>query len=208
MDILLIFIKTPVLGSVKTRLATTIGDEKALVVYQKLLELTRCAALNSEAENWVYYSTEIVKNDLFSTPEFKKKRQLQTPDLGERMKSAFADAFAAGAKRVVIIGSDCPELTSIHLWSMFDALQNVALTICPTEDGGYAALGMREFMPELFDNIEWSTNRVYTKTIEHFTNITKQNAKSPYFCSLNRLRDLDDYDDYLYYQKTSYNVTF
>ncbi len=201
MDILLVFIKNPIKGKVKTRLAATIGDQQALLIYQKLLMVTKMLAEESGVCNWVYYSDEIIENDIFSTGDFIKKKQLQTPDLGARMKAAFEDAFAAGAKKTVIIGSDCPELTPTYLHEMFAALDNAGMSICPTEDGGYAALGLCQVFNTLFEGIEWSTQHVFKETIHHFI---QANTNLPYFCTQISLRDIDTYEDYQYY-KEKYN---
>ena len=110
MNTLLVFIRNPQPGKVKTRLARTVGDEEALRIYHILLERTRTAALGVQAERWLFYSDFIDKNDDWPEADFSKKMQTNG-DLGGRMEQAFRTAFEAGAKKAVIIGSDCPELT-------------------------------------------------------------------------------------------------
>ena len=143
MNILLLFIKNPRLGYVKTRLAASVGNEAALQIYHILLEKTREAALGSEAERWLWYSDEIPENDDWSANLFNKKLQ-PGGDLGNRMSGAFNAAFEAGAQKVVIIGSDCPEVTGELLEEAFDQLASNDVVIGPTFDGGYYLLGMSQ----------------------------------------------------------------
>lgn len=197
-DILLIFIKNPILGKVKTRLAKDLGDEKALQVYEALLEMTRKTVRCSGVENWLYYSDFIDENDGFEVASFCKKRQIQSLNLGCRMKDAFKEAFDAGAQRVVIIGSDCPELTQAHIDDLFCSLRKNKLAICPAQDGGYIALGMSAFLPTLFEGIDWSNEYVFEQTLERYK---QQVGSLSGVVSLKPLRDLDDYADWHYHTK-------
>ena len=108
---LIIFIKNPVLGKVKTRLAKYIGDRSALQIYLSLLKHT--FKITKELEDVVkvvYYSDVVEEDDMWISTSFGKSLQ-EGNDLGMRMKNAFQTAFNEGAERVVIIGSDCFELT-------------------------------------------------------------------------------------------------
>lgn len=164
MQILLLFIKNPVLGHVKTRLAATTGKEKALEIYQFLLGKTKAAALEANADRWLWYSQSVVADDEWLAKDFTKKQQPEG-DLGERMAAAFREAFEAGAERVVIIGSDCPEVTGQLIDESFDRLKSgVNVVLGPTFDGGYYLLGMDRFYPSLFENINWSTETVLAET--------------------------------------------
>lgn len=162
---LLIFIRNPQLGKVKTRLARTVGDTEALRVYQILLEKTRVAAQGVQAERWLFYSDFVEKNDAWPEADFSKKKQADG-DLGQRMEQAFRTAFEAGASKAVIIGSDCPELTGEMLQKAFDALDEADFVLGPAPDGGYYLLGMKRLEPAVFRGIEWSTERVRTLTLE------------------------------------------
>ncbi len=164
MRILLIFIKNPRPGYVKTRLARTVGDAEALRIYHILLNKTREAATGTDAERWLCYSDEATENDEWPSAQFRKSVQ-QPGDLGERMAGAFERAFEAGADRVVIIGSDCPELTPALLTKAFDALSTHDFVLGPTFDGGYYLLGMRAFNPSVFHEVAWSTEAVLPTTL-------------------------------------------
>lgn len=162
--VLLIFIRNPQPGKVKTRLARTVGDDEALRIYRILLEKTRLAASNVAASRWVLYSDFMDEQDQWPAADFHKMVQ-QPGDLGERMAQAFQAAFAAGARQVAIIGSDCPDLTGGVLEQAFTALDTADNVIGPVPDGGYYLLGMRIFDPSLFSNIEWSTQTVRSITL-------------------------------------------
>ncbi len=162
--ILLIFIKNPRLGHVKTRLARTVGDEAALHIYQRLLEKTRLAALSAPLRRLLFYSEQINTEDAWDTSVFEKRVQTEG-DLGARMQHAFEQAFELGAEKVAIIGSDCPELTPAILQSAFDLLDQHDFVLGPTPDGGYYLLGMKQMESAVFQDIAWSTEHVLSQTI-------------------------------------------
>ena len=148
---LIIFIKNPQLGKVKTRLAKTVGDEKALEIYLKLSKITRenCQILWRDAsilrglsniQPYVFYSDFINTNDDWSNDIFKKAVQ-SGEDLGDRMSNAFLFILKNHAK-ACIIGSDCPTLSVAILKSAFDVLDNHDFVVGPSTDGGYYLLGM------------------------------------------------------------------
>lgn len=184
-DLLLIFVKNPEAGKVKTRLSKTVGRDKALAVYQKLLAYTRNVASPVEADKQVWYSRYIDVNDQWDPKQYSKVIQ-QGKDLGERMKYAFAEAFRNGYKKVVIIGSDCAELSSGIIEQAFDSLGKQDVVVGPSVDGGYYLLGMKRLHPNLFEDIEWSTPVVLSKTLER----VKQER-----LGLHLLPELNDVDD-------------
>ncbi len=186
--ILLIFIRNPHLGKVKTRLARTMGDVEALRIYNLLLDRTRRAAQGVSAERWLYYSDFIPEKDEWPEPDFYKK--IQHPgDLGERMEASFREAFAAGASKAIIIGSDCPELSGELLLQAFDALDHADFVIGPTPDGGYYLLGMKQLESSVFHGIEWSTETVRSTTVE------KIRAAGLSCAEMRVLSDLDTEED-------------
>jgi glycosyltransferase A (GT-A) superfamily protein (DUF2064 family) len=109
---LIIFVKNEEAGRTKTRLAATIGDDAALEAYRKLLAYTFNQTKDLDAEKEVWYSRFKAEGDIWSRGDFSKKVQLGE-DLGDRMANAFRDSFHQKKfEKVVIIGSDCAELTS------------------------------------------------------------------------------------------------
>ena len=87
-------------------------------------------------------------------------------DLGDRMACAFQTAFAKGVERVVMIGSDCPQLDADRLLQAFRSLQTHDLVLGEATDGGYYLIGLRQFVADLFVGIDWSTERVLAQTLE------------------------------------------
>ncbi|WKN32770.1 TIGR04282 family arsenosugar biosynthesis glycosyltransferase [Porifericola rhodea] len=162
---LIIFVKKPEIGKVKTRLAATVGDEKALEVYQQLLERTFAITHVLPQEKVVYYTPEIVHHDLWNEAYFLKALQVEGT-LGERMKQAFAERFEAGYQKVCIIGSDCYQLSTEIVEQAFAALETQDVVIGPSTDGGYYLLGMNKLHAALFQDKAWSTDKVLEQTID------------------------------------------
>lgn len=183
----MIFIKNPILGKVKTRLAKDLGDSQAVEYYKKLLALTRSAAQNTDVEKWLWYGDFINNEDHWNSNIFSKKLQ-EGDDLGQRMERAFELAFSEGYKNVVIIGSDCPEISSEILEQAFTTLDSNDAVIGPANDGGYYLLGMTKML-HLFEEVDWSTERVLDQTEKH---LKKAEAK---YHLLQELTDLDTVED-------------
>ena len=163
--VLLIFTKNPEKGQVKTRLAQTVGEEKAMAVYQRLLHLTKSVAGQVDADRQVWYSRYINHEDLWTGEEYTKHKQ-QGVDLGQRMKEAFRQAFAEGYQKAVIIGSDCAEIKPEMIRQAYRRLDENDTVIGPARDGGYYLLGMADYYPDLFDLERWSHSSVFTETVQ------------------------------------------
>lgn len=162
---LIIFQKNAVLGKVKTRLGVSIGDEKALEVYQWLTAYTHEQAKGLKVDKFLFYSEFIPEHSPGDLLGYQFEIQSGN-NLGDRMSNAFAFLFAKGYKNVVIIGTDCPYLKTDDLNKAFLNFSQADLVIGPAMDGGYYLLGMSQFMPEIFKNIPWSTSQVLDKTLE------------------------------------------
>ena len=185
---LLIFVKNPMPGTVKTRIAYTVGNERAVAVYRHLLAYTQQITRMLPWKRVVYYGDFINTTDGWS--EYQKFQQTGA-DLGERMLNAFAEQFAAGAKRVVIIGSDCLQIKPDHLKQAFRALDTVDVVLGPATDGGYYLLGMKQLHPFLFQDKPWSQPTLLTQTLN---NLNQNNLS----CTLlEELTDIDEWDDYV-----------
>jgi uncharacterized protein len=184
----IIFVRHPEKGKVKTRLAATMGDEKALAVYKLLLQHTYSLIQNGKIPVYVYYADEMVQDDLWQGAFIIKKQQSQG-DLGNRMSNAFSEVFAAGHQKAVIIGSDCYELTASVIIAAFNALEENDAVIGPATDGGYYLLGLKKLIPAVFEDIVWSTNTVKDETVR----IIQENNCS--FSLLQMLTDVDEEKD-------------
>jgi rSAM/selenodomain-associated transferase 1 len=186
----LVFVRAPEAGRVKTRLAAALGAEGALRVYRRLAEHTLREARALGGEVRVHFTpadagTE-VRAWLGDGPRYLPQ---SAGGLGTRMEAAFRAAFEDGADRVVIIGSDLPELSAALLRRAFDALESHAAVLGPARDGGYYLLGMRTMIDGLFDGIPWSTDEVLARTLERLGAAGIQPAL------LDSLSDVDEVDD-------------
>lgn len=185
---LIIFVKNPIKGNVKTRLAITIGDEEALEVYKKLLKHTLAIIAKTDTEKHVFYADFINKDDLWNGCN---KVLQQGNDLGERMKNAFQEIFQNGfLHKAIIIGSDCAMLNEQHIQLAFEKLDSHDVVIGPAQDGGYYLLGMKALQPFLFEEMPWSTSDLLNLTIK------KCNENKLGVFELPQLSDLDNNKDW------------
>lgn len=185
-ELLLIFTRNPELGKCKTRLASTIGEQAALEIYQFLLEHTLSITKDISATKYVYYSEEIWQDDIWPTETYTKKLQ-QGNDLGKRMHNAFEEGFAKGFEKIIIIGSDMYHLAQADLERAFDFLETNDFVVGPAQDGGYYLLGMKRLLPPLFKNKSWGTENVLKDTLN--------DLKNEQIALLDMRNDVDLYDD-------------
>jgi rSAM/selenodomain-associated transferase 1 len=188
-NLLIIFYRNPELGKVKTRLAKTLGDEKALAIYLKLSSHTRAITENLAIDKVVYYSNFVDTEDVWPNTTFQKKLQ-NGNDLGEKMNNAFVEGFQSGYERVCIIGTDCLELSKDIIQQAFDQLVCYDAVIGPAKDGGYYLLGMKKPMPELFKNKAWSSDTVATDTIQNFKDLSLSYAQLAVLTDVDEEKDL------------------
>lgn len=196
---LIIFVKNKIEGKVKTRLAAGIGQQKAMEVYDKLLDHTHLASRCLTCEKTVYFSEFIEKEGIWADGNFALALQ-RGRELGERMYQAFDSQFAKGAERVCIIGSDTFEITPEIIRSAFEALKENDVVIGPAQDGGYYLLGMKELQPELFQHKSWSTESVLDQTISDLDRLHLRYSLLP------ELNDIDRKEDWLEYQRRNQAV--
>ncbi len=182
--ILIIFYRNPAPGAVKTRLAATMGNEKALDIYKKLALHTRDITSALAMDKVVYYSDFIDNHDIWPPSSYSKALQ-RGVDLGERMKQAFHECFERGYNRVCIAGTDCLELDTETIERAFQSLELADVVIGPARDGGYYLLGTRRFFPQLFHDKKWSTSNVFENTIHDLRTLGLSHAQ------LQTLSDVD-----------------
>ncbi len=181
---LIIFVRNPVLGKVKSRLAATLGEEKALDIYKTLLTHTHSISKNLNADKFIFYEDFLNEDDIWENNIYGKFLQ-EGNTLGERMKNSFGILFSAGYQQIIIIGSDCYDLTINILNEAYKALSKNEVVIGPSLDGGYYLLGMSKFISDLFDNKKWSSETVYADTVNQITRLNYS------FYSLVMLNDVD-----------------
>lgn len=202
---IIVFLKYPRIGEVKTRLAASIGQEIASHIYKNLCEITfeQCLLFRER------YDTDI---QLFCTPDKDLRKVMEWTNnnfiykcqkgnsLGERLHHAFEEVHNEGYHKYMVIGTDAPEISADILEHALHALDDHDYILGKADDGGYYALGMKEFSPHVFENIKWSTDTVYkmTKNIMHSMN--KKVCTLPFV-----LNDIDSEGDLLLLQKR--NIT-
>jgi len=189
---LLIFIKNPMLGKAKTRLAATVGDEEALRIYKELLRHTREVTTAVDAQRYLFYCHFIDINDDWKANDFQKRLQING-DLGSKMADGFRTVFQAHHQKVVIVGSDCASLTPEIVRQAFVQLDSTDFVIGPADDGGYYLLGMKTLTEQVFQNIEWSTEQVFSSTVKII------NALNKTYSLLPTLSDIDYEEDWKKY---------
>lgn len=162
---MIIFVKAPRPGSVKTRIAKTTGPDRACTIYRELVGvvLERCSSIQN-VELW-YSPADALDEIKPWLRESWKGQEQGTGDLGLRLERAFASAFASGAERVVIIGSDCPEIRSGDVRQAWKELKSHDVVIGPAVDGGYWLIGLKVTHAELFREIPWSSDQVLAQTL-------------------------------------------
>ena len=182
---LIIFVKAPRPGKVKTRLAAGLGEAAACAAYCRMVAVLRerLASLTAvslcfspadaaeEVRPWLHPGWELVPQS--------------AGDLGERLHQAFAGALGRGDQRVVVIGSDSPTITQSDIELALEALDSHDLVLGPALDGGYWLIGLRQLQPRLFHNMTWSTPTVLRETLERAGTAG---------LSVKLLRELDDID--------------
>ncbi len=185
---IILFVRNPESGKVKTRLASEIGDTAALKVYIQLLKHTHAITCDLPHDKFVFYTDSINQADIWEAEYYFKRLQVGN-DLGERMQNAFQLLCDTGYERIVIIGSDCPGLTFQLIEKAFDLLDSANVVLGPATDGGYYLLGMTFMIEELFKNKNWSTSSVLTDSL---TSLTK---KGIHYSLLPVLQDIDTKED-------------
>ncbi len=193
---LIVFVKNKELGKVKTRLAKTIGNEKALFVYKVLLQHTYKETSKVAAIRKVYYNNYIDSNDEFESDLFEKRIQ-SIGDLGIKMYSGFKDAFGESAEKVILIGSDCYEITSDIITNAFATLDHSDFVLGPAYDGGYYLIGMKQLNRSVFENMTWSTENVLLDTLLQIKKMGKSHTLLPTLNDIDEEKDLGELKNFL-----------
>jgi len=184
--LIMVFVRNPELGRVKTRLAKSIGDQAALETYKILSKHTSKIISEIDSDQLIFYSDKIQDNDIWTATNCKK--QIQTKgDLGQKMLAAFQYGFSLGYQKILIIGSDLYSLRPKHIESAFEQLENYDVVIGPALDGGYYLLGLNFIIPKIFKQKQWSTSSVLKETLSDLKEFNV-NLLEP-------LNDIDTYED-------------
>jgi len=189
--VIALFVKAPIPGRVKTRLARDIGDAAACSIYRRLADHTvdqiqaggfpLALFFDGDEEllpgNWKQHARLCIRQ--------------QGDDLGQRMAAAFCCLFTEGMKQVVLIGSDIPGIDASYLKQAFNLLDSHDLVIGPALDGGYCLIGFNRHSctSTVFQQIPWSTDQVLKRTL------AAAESSGLSIGMLPALRDIDTLDD-------------
>ncbi len=187
-ETLLVFLRHPSPGAVKTRLIPALGPDGAARLYRRIADRVLGEARGLHRADlrriaWAAPAEQIAAMRTWVGPEFECRAQAQG-DLGRRLSTAFGAAFAEGAQSVVAIGTDCPWVTARLLADAFDALRAHDAVLGPALDGGYYLLGLARLLP-VFESIPWSTPETAAVTLAR---LAKSGARTR---ELPPLRDID-----------------
>lgn len=200
---LLFFVKKPERGKVKSRLAAVIGGDSAVRLYKNLV-----AQMLSTLREGTFplYICFFPKNAQKPIKNWLGREYCYLPqngtDLGERMRNGFMEAFEMGFKRVVLIGSDIPDLPLELIEEAFTSLHKNDVVIGPAFDGGYYLIGFKDktFSPQVFEGIAWGTQNVFDETMKKLKRFRRVVHTLPY------QRDIDTVEDLMHLDKrTSVN---
>lgn len=179
-------------GGVKTRLAAAIGGPAAARVHQACVH-TLITRFNRTADRCVLCFTPAEREREFAAiagPAWQVQPQC-AGDLGQRMRHYFEMSFAAGVESAVLIGSDSPTLPIAYVEKAFDHLAELPVVLGPSDDGGYYLIGLSGEVPDIFQDIDWSTSEVWRQTVGRL-----QAAGQSYY-ELPPWYDVDTVDDVL-----------
>jgi hypothetical protein len=167
-DLLLVFLKQPRPGAVKTRLARSLGPGAAAELYRSLAEevVRRTLPRSGEFGRRLCFTPAEARAEIEAWFPGEELRPQEGADLGERMARAVGGAFQGGAARVAVIGTDVPRVSRQIVLEAFRALGEADVVLGPARDGGYYLLALARPEPRLFPGIAWSTPSVLAATVE------------------------------------------
>ena len=192
-DRLIIFVKWPEKGRVKTRLSAAFGEEAVLEIYRCFVEDIIGTVKRSGFRLLIAYYPEDAGEKIAVWLGDDNDYILQVgADLGAKMSNAFRLVFERGVSRAVLIGSDFPDLPAEIISDAFSALKSEHAVIGPAKDGGYYLIGFRldTFSSEVFDGIPWSTAEVLERTMSIFTREGLDVHQLPFWRDIDRPEDI------------------
>jgi rSAM/selenodomain-associated transferase 1 len=167
-SIVLLFIKAPIKGRVKSRLAADVGEEAALEFYKNfVLDSIETAKRSAHPFRICFYppaGEDVVTAWLGQQYSYLTQ---EGNNLGVRMENAFRRVFSEGFTSALLIGSDIPDLPTAVIPKAFEALEKNDVVIGPAADGGYYLVGLNNnsFRPRIFQEIAWGTHAVFRETM-------------------------------------------
>lgn len=166
-ECVLLFVKSPEKGMVKSRLAKDIDEDIVLSLYRLfVLDLLKTLGETGYPLKICFFPPDAFGKVSAWLGKGYAYMPQDGKDLGERMKNAFLETFSRGFTRVLLIGSDIPDLTRTTVDEAFD-LEHFDAVIGPSYDGGYYLIGFKQsaFTSAVFKNIEWGSDMVFRETM-------------------------------------------
>jgi len=198
---LLVFARLPELGKVKTRLASSLGDERALAVYEAMLRdlLQSIGASTTETEiEIVWAPTAAATGEKLRRAFGERNLAMQTgTTLGDRLAMAFSERFFFQAtQKIIAIGVDDPRLSRETIDHAFALLDSCEWVLGPATDGGYYLIGCRAgaFDPSVFADIEWGSEKVLAATLQKIRDLGTTVAILPMRSDIDTAEDLERYE--------------
>jgi len=189
---ILLFVKYPENGGVKTRLAKSIGDAVAVSLYKCFVEDILSSLQGINAHIWICYYPEIARDDMAVWLGSRYVYVLQKGEnLGKRIQHCFKRSFDKGFEKTIVLASDIPEISENIINKAFECLEYKDAVIGPSYDGGYYLLGFnkKSYATQIFDDISWSTNLVYEETLG------KIEVYKLGYSVLDKINDMDTIED-------------
>ena len=192
----ILFVKYPEKGKVKSRLAVYLTDDLAAGLYENFVRDIITTLEKCSFSFRIYFYPPEKEDEIKKLWGENYQYAAQSgADLGERMKNAFLQEFAADFKLVVLIGSDCPDLPAEIIEESFSALENGCRSVIgPSVDGGFYLVGFRKgaFCPDIFSGVQWGGASVLEKTMNILRSKEHQLTILPKWRDIDRRDDLDD----------------
>ncbi len=199
-ETLVIFTRYPEAGKTKTRMISALGADGAAKLQQEMTEHTLNTAKKLKFCHDLAIEVHFVGGNKQSMTAWLGQEIKYIPqvsgDLGYRMHSAFKHTFSLDNQRVVIIGTDCPDLNQVILKDAFDSLHKQDLVLGRAQDGGYYLIGLNHPIPQLFENINWGTEQVLTQTQAIAQQLNLKVNYLPYLSDVDRPEDLAIWQKY------------
>ena len=194
MKALIVFVKTPVKGNVKTRLQPDLAEEKIVELYKSFITeiISKCLRLKGMD---MFVGCAPTKNN-----DFLKKLSLtyniktfnqRGSNLGEKIVNAFRDYFKKGYKEIVLIGSDSPTIPTAYIKEAFSELKRNDFVLGPCCDGGLYLIGAKKrVIPEIFQNITWDTSEVLNEILKRANSLRIDFSLIPFWYDVDTIEDL------------------
>ncbi len=192
---LLVFLKSPVAGQVKTRLASSIGAEQSAALYRQWIGLVfdKLQPIRGRTHVVACYDGGPLSSFAPWHPLADAWWRQPAGDLGHRLDAAFLDRQSDGYPAIAL-GTDCLDISDTLIDAAFAKLTDCDAVFGPTVDGGYYLVGLASYRPDFFHGLPWSTSRTLTA---HQAWCVQQNWS---FAVLPVLQDIDTLEDWLEYQ--------